>query len=82
MRRHNLGGVAGLVLRTICRATGRPMGLYAADQAGIEDDPQTPWAAVCEHHGSILVTETQRSARSAMAYPDWCEDCQPDLDLP
>jgi hypothetical protein len=79
MKSHNAEGVAGLVERRVCRRTGRPMGLYMAAEAGIEDDPQAPWAAVCEDHGAVLLTETQRLARSAMSYPEWCEECSYDL---
>lgn len=79
MKRYSAHGLAGCVEQHVCRRTGGLMGLYAAAQAGIEDDPETPWAAVCENHGSVLVTRTQRLARSAMSYPEWCEECSRDL---
>lgn len=76
MKYHRTHGIEGLVLRVRCRATGLEMGLYHSYQSGFESDPETPWSAVCETHGSIVCTRTQRQARTAMSYPDWCEDCQ------
>jgi hypothetical protein len=69
-------GYAGLVERRKTRR-GVVVGLYAADQAGMEDDPELPWATVCEDHGSIVCHPTLQLARDWMAAPHgWCDDCR------
>ena len=80
MRRYNLDGIAGLVAQHVCRRTGGLMGLYHAEQGGIDSDPDVPWAAVCETHGSLVLSTTQRLARATMSYPDWCDECAPLLE--
>jgi hypothetical protein len=75
MKSYSEGGIAGLVERKRCRATGGEIGLYAAEQAELDDDPTHPWAVVCEKHGTILRAETMKLARAHMSYPEWCEDC-------
>lgn len=87
-----LFGLAGAVERRRSRASGTTITLYDALEAGLESDPETPWATVCEEHGSIVCHGTRSAARASMALPDWCEDCQramdakqprhPDLDTP
>jgi len=72
-------GFVGLVESRRCRATGLEVGLYAAEQAGIESDPEVPWATVCEEHGSVVCHPTLALARSHMARPEWCEECGPAL---
>ena len=53
------------------------VGLYDANAAGMESDPATPWATVCEEHGGIVCHETLRDARAYLAHPDeWCPLCQ------
>jgi len=80
MKRYSKHGLAGCVDRKLIRATGSPMSIYAADQAEFEDDPEFPWAVVCETHGIILRAETLRLARSHMSRPEWCEECSHQLD--
>lgn len=71
-----LFGLAGAVERRRSRASGTTITLYDANEAGMESDPQTPWATVCEEHGSIVCHGTRSAARASMAVPDWCEACQ------
>ncbi len=74
MKRYNLHGVAGLVERKNNRATGRLMGLYAAEQSDM-DVGGDRWAVICEDHGSIIGAPTMALAHQSMAYPEWCEEC-------
>lgn len=67
---------AGLVERRRCRLTGLHVGLYDSLASGMESDPELPWSTVCEEHGSIVSHPTQKLARSHMAMPEWCEECQ------
>ena len=80
-RRYALNGCAGLVEQRKNRKTGTLVGLYHAEQAGLDSDPEYPWATVCEEHGNLVVHPTLTFARAALSYPDWCEDCQPALGL-
>lgn len=80
MKRYDAHGLAGCVEQKNCRATGNLMGLYAADQAGLEEDREFPWAVVCEQHGTVLRAETLKLARAHMSRPEWCEECQDQLD--
>jgi hypothetical protein len=58
------------------------VGVYAADEAGMECDPELPWATVCEEHSAIVCHPTLRLARDHAALPSgWCEDCR-DLTSP
>ena len=71
-----LFGLAGAVERRRSRASGTTITIYDANEAGIESDPETPWATVCEEHGSIVCHGSRSAARASMARPDWCMDCQ------
>ncbi len=53
--------------------TDAPITVYKSRDAGIDSD--SPWATVCEKHGSMIVSATLALARLAMLAPDWCEDC-------
>lgn len=75
-RRYNHDGYAGCVSRRRARQTGRLVGVFQAAQAGIEDDPETPWATVCEEHGGCSCFTTLAEARSMASDPvGWCEAC-------
>ncbi len=78
-REHNLHGFAGLIVQRRNRLTGALIGVYQADLAGMECDPETPYATVCEDHSYIVCSRTQKLAIAAMRYPDWCEECNPKL---
>jgi hypothetical protein len=58
------------------RKTGTIMTLYRADEAGLETDPDTPWCTVCQNHNTLICSSSRKLARMAMAWPDWCEECQ------
>jgi len=67
--------IAGLVVRRRNRLTGAILSVYRASDAGMSDDPEFPWAAVCETHGAIILNATRRLAEQAMQFPEWCSDC-------
>ncbi len=67
----------GCVLLRRARATGTLVGLYRSDEAGMESDPESPWATVCEQHHAIVCHATRANAVLAMPIPhDWCDDCR------
>jgi hypothetical protein len=68
---------AGIAAYRKVRSTGTHVGLYKADDAGIESDPRTPWATVCIEHGGVVCYETRKAAESYVAHPEqWCPVCQ------
>lgn len=74
-------GYLGRVQSHRNRETGTQVSVYQAAQAGIEDDPATPWATVCEDHGSAVCHYTLAEARGHAANPSgWCEACRTALD--
>lgn len=59
------------------RSTGTLVIVLQAAVAGIEDDPATPWATVCDDHGSVICHYTLADARGHAAAPEgWCEECR------
>ena len=72
---HN--GLAGCVQQRIAQQTKSLVGVYHAEQAGMESDPSIPWATVCEKHGNLVCHPTLRLARYHAVDPKgWCEDCR------
>jgi hypothetical protein len=68
---------AGIVAYRKVRSTGTRVGLYHAEEAGIDSDPETPWMTVCEDHGNMVGHGTRRLAEQALSHPeDWCDQCQ------
>jgi hypothetical protein len=68
---------AGLVSYHRARSTGTQVGVYKANEAGMEDDPATPWATVCEPHAGVVCHTTRADAMAAAPYPNqWCPTCQ------
>lgn len=68
---------AGLVSYRRARSTGTHVGVYRADEAGIESDPKTPWATVCEEHAGCVCHATRALAMSWASQPEsWCPTCQ------
>lgn len=75
-RTYTRHGYAGCVERRRARQTGRLIYLVQAAQAGIEDDPATPWATICDEHSGVICHGTLAEARSMMSDPlGWCEAC-------
>ncbi len=68
---------AGIVAYRKARSTGTRVGLYHAEEAGLDSDPDMPWVTVCEDHSSMITHGTRRLAEQALSHPeDWCEPCQ------
>ena len=75
-------GIAGCVSLSRDRRTGWNVGVYAAAQAGFEDDPETPWVAVCEEHAARVGLRSLTAAKIAAEEPEaFCETCR-DVALP
>ena len=67
---------AGYRAARINPESGSLIVLVQAADAGLEDDPRTPWATVCGTHSTLTVHETQENARGWMSDPmTWCEGC-------
>lgn len=76
-REYSHNGLAGCVTQRKARQTGTLVGVYQANQAGMESDPETPWATVCEEHGNLVCHPTLAFAMGHAADPQgWCEDCR------
>lgn len=77
VKTYNLGGIKGLVAKSVAMSTGVTVFLFHGDQSGLESDPEVPWMTVCEEHASCVGHKTLKDARSWMAEPQmWCEGCQ------
>ncbi len=75
-KEYSFNGLAGCVVQRKARQTKLLVGLYQAEQAGMESDSETPWATVCETHGSIVCHPTFQIAQSHLSDPvGWCEVC-------
>lgn len=73
---YEFNGLAGCVVQRMSRRTGYQVGLYKADQAGMDPESGT-WATVCEKHSTICNHESLALARSHLGDPTtWCELCQ------
>lgn len=74
-KEYDFNGLAGCVEQRKSRASGLMVGLYHAEQAGM--DPEAgKWATVCEAHGQIVNHASLCLARFHLADPEgWCEVC-------
>ena len=77
-RTYAYNNLAGCVIQQQNEDTGVAVGIYCAEQAGIDADG--PWVTICERHGTICSHSTQQKAREAIALVEWCEACQ-DTDM-
>ena len=75
-KQYNANGLSGCVIQQKNRLTKFMVGVYHGEQAGMESDSNFPWVTVCEKHGSIVASASITNAKTAMTFPDWCEDCQ------
>lgn len=73
----NFDGFRGCVQRRKSRQTGKLVGIYHNEQAGMDSvDGEYPWSTVCEEHGQIIAHQTIELAKAHAATPlDWCEVC-------
>lgn len=76
MKNYYTNNISGLVLQNKNRITGTITSVYNCKQSGLDDDPELPWACVCEDHGYIVCHPTLALAISHRVIPEWCEECQ------
>lgn len=77
VKQYDFNGLAGCVTQRKSRESKVLVGLYQAAQAGMEIDPETPWATVCEDHGNIVCHPTLTAAHHFLGFPaHWCDDCR------
>lgn len=75
VREYAFNGLAGCVAQRRSRLTGYFVGVYHAEQAGL-DASGGPWATVCEEHAHVVNHDTLNLARSHAGDPTgWCEPC-------
>lgn len=68
--------LAGCVVQRKSQRTGQLVGLYDAEQAGM-DPAGGAWLTVCEPHGSLCNHRTLALARHHLADPTmWCDTCR------
>jgi hypothetical protein len=59
------------------------VGIYHADQAGLDNDPATPWFTTCEVHHNCVGHPSLRLAKSHAVNPSgWCQGCTERLKNP
>ena len=74
---YNFNGNEGCVTQRKARQTKTLVGVYHSYQSGFETDPETPWATVCEAHGSIVCHSSLKAALSWAPDPQsWCQLCR------
>jgi hypothetical protein len=75
-RQYSHNGLAGCVEQRR-RRNGAVVGVYNCHQSGMETDPATPWASVCEDHNTICCHSSLKLALYHAVEPDgWCEPCR------
>lgn len=75
-KEYAFNGLAGCVTQFRSRQTGTLVGVYASEQAGMEDDPECTWASVCEEHNTLVSHRTLALALSFRDPRDWCDCCR------
>lgn len=76
MREYNFDGYLGCVVRRRARQTGRLVGIYNSEQAGMCTD-SGKWSIVCEDHATIIAHDTLPLAIAHASDPlGWCEECR------
>lgn len=60
------------------RSTGTVVGIYRADEAGLDDgEGEEPYSTICEEHSFVVSHRTLELARWHASSPeDWCEPCR------
>lgn len=75
-REYAFNGLLGCVVQQRSRITGALVGLYQAEQAGMDAEAGR-WSTVCETHGSCVNHSTLAAARAHLSDPTmWCEACR------
>lgn len=64
-----------LIRQAKARSNGRVVGIYRAEEAGLDVDAGK-YATICEEHGGVVHHATLATARQWAPYPDeWCDAC-------
>jgi hypothetical protein len=72
------GNEMGLLKTRKNRETGFYVSLYRSAESGMENDPDLPYATVCEQHATLVCHKTRKSAEGWLSDPrGWCEECRP-----
>lgn len=75
-RQYGYDGLAGCVSRHRSRQTGTLIGIYNAEQAGLDSEGDANWYTLCEDHGESIAHRTLHLAKDFSAVPaEWCEAC-------
>lgn len=73
---YNHAGRAGCVQLRRAQQTSTMVGIYHAEQAGMDPDGGA-WVTICEEHSTLCNHDSLSLARSASSDPlGWCEDCR------
>ncbi len=76
-KKYSFNGLAGCVVQRVAQQTGTRVGVYHAEQAGMDTDPKLPWASVCEvHHALVLHPGVALAILHASDPQGWCEECR------
>ncbi len=79
MKYYHHNDLAGCVQQRIARITGTRVGVYHAEQSGLDNDPEYPWITVCEEHDVLCSHPTLKIAKDHAVDPTgWCHLCQED----
>lgn len=75
-RQYDFNSLAGCVIQRRSRISGTLVGLYQAEQAGL--DPEAGrWVTVCEDHATCVNHATLAAARAHLPDPTmWCDPCR------
>ncbi len=75
-REYSFKNLSGCVEQRKSRANGKLVGLYHAEQAGL-DPTDGRWVTVCEEDGALCSHGTIALARAHLCDPaGWCEACR------
>jgi hypothetical protein len=76
VKEYSFNGLAGCVTQRRNQITRTLVGVYHASQAGLDNDPTTPWYTVCEVHNRLVGHRSLELALYHAADPrGWCGVC-------
>ena len=69
-------GLAGCVQQRKAQETGTLVGVYNAEQSGMEEDSTCKWLTVCEeHHNNVGHLTLKLALHHAVNPKGWCGAC-------
>jgi hypothetical protein len=54
------------------------MTVMLSSETGMDVDGK--WATVCNRHGTLVGSATNKQAVAAAKYPDWCDECRSEME--